>query len=75
VIIILFFIKAKKIMHLNNKNKSRSVYQTKALILTCIYFRVLNDVSRYLDYRGYKCNYDQFIIGGSLDYNQNWLKN
>lgn len=47
-------------------------HTAKALVLTCMDFRLLDDVVRYLDKKGYNNNYDQFILaGGSLGYNQN----
>ena len=44
----------------------------KALVLTCMDFRLLDDLVSYMNKNGYDNNYNQFILaGGSLGYNQN----
>ena len=43
----------------------------KALVITCMDFRLIDDAVNYLDAQGYNNNYDEFILAGaSLGYNQ-----
>lgn len=47
------------------------IHDAKALVLTCIDFRLLDDVVHHMNNIGYQNNYDQFILAGSsLGYNQ-----
>lgn len=46
-------------------------HDAKALVVTCMDFRLIDDAVRYLNKTGYNNNYDQFILAGStLGYNQ-----
>lgn len=48
-----------------------TAHNAKALILTCMDFRLLDDVVTFMNKIGYNNNYDQFILaGGSLGFNQ-----
>jgi|688.fasta_scaffold12617_12 carbonic anhydrase len=47
-------------------------HKAKAMVLTCMDFRLIDDVVKYLDKNGYNNNYDEYILAGaSLGYNQN----
>jgi len=47
------------------------VHKAKALVLTCIDFRLIDDAVRFMNKLGYNNNYDEFIIAGaSLGYNK-----
>lgn len=47
------------------------VHTAKALVVTCMDFRLIDDAVYYLNKIGYNNNYDQFILAGStLGYNQ-----
>ena len=48
-----------------------TVHKAKALVLTCIDFRLIDDAVRFMNRLGYNNNYDEFIIAGaSLGYNK-----
>jgi carbonic anhydrase len=48
-----------------------TAHTAKAIVITCMDFRLIDDVVRYLDSKGYNNNYDEFILAGaSLGYNQ-----
>lgn len=48
-----------------------TAHRAKALVLTCMDFRLIDDAVAYLNSQGYNNNYDQFILAGaSLGYNQ-----
>jgi hypothetical protein len=50
--------------------RSASIEGIKALIITCIDFRLIDDAVYYLNSKGYVDDYDQFILAGaSLGYN------
>jgi carbonic anhydrase len=47
-------------------------HTAKALVITCIDFRLIDDAVYFLNSQGYHNNYDEFILAGaSLGYNQN----
>ena len=47
------------------------LHKSKALVLNCMDFRLIDDVNRFLDKNGYENNYDDFILAGSsLGFNQ-----
>jgi carbonic anhydrase len=55
------------------------IHNAKALVVTCMDFRLIDDAVYYLNKIGYNNNYDQFILAGStLGYNQDkfseWVK-
>ena len=58
----------------NNKNKipnQLTAHKAKALVITCMNFRLIDDAVYYLNKIGYTNNYDEFILAGaSLGYNQ-----
>ncbi len=46
-------------------------HTAKALVITCMDFRLIDDAVNYLNTKGYNNNYDEFILAGaSLGYNQ-----
>lgn len=46
-------------------------HTAKALVITCMDFRLIDDAVYFLDSKGYNNNYDEFILAGaSLGYNQ-----
>jgi carbonic anhydrase len=46
-------------------------HTAKAMVITCMDFRLIDDAVKYLDAHGYNNNYDEFILAGaSLGYNQ-----
>ena len=46
-------------------------HTAKAIVITCMDFRLIDDVVNYLNDQGYNNNYDEFILSGaSLGYNQ-----
>ncbi len=48
-----------------------TAHNAKAIVITCMDFRLIDDAVRYLDNNGYNNNYDEFILAGaSLGYNQ-----
>ena len=47
------------------------VHEAKAIVLSCMDFRLLDDIVYFMNNSGYNNNYDQFILAGaSLGYNQ-----
>ena len=48
-----------------------TAHKAKALVITCMDFRLIDDAVYYLNKIGYTNNYDEFILAGaSLGYNQ-----
>lgn len=48
-----------------------TAHTAKALVITCIDFRLIDDAEYFLNSKGYNNNYDEFILAGaSLGYNQ-----
>lgn len=48
-----------------------TAHKAKAIVITCMDFRLIDDAVKYLDSIGYNNNYDEFILAGaSLGYNQ-----
>lgn len=48
-----------------------TAHNAKALVLTCMDFRLIDDSVDFMNIRGYHNNYDEFILAGaSLGYNQ-----
>jgi carbonic anhydrase len=46
-------------------------HTARALVLNCMDFRLIDDLTRYFDQAGYNNNYDDFILAGaSLGFNQ-----
>ena len=43
-----------------------NAHEAKAMLLSCMDFRLLDDITRFMDSRGYTNNYDQFILAGRL---------
>ena len=76
IFIILFFIVlivTSIFFYLNKKNTQNQLkaHTAKAFVITCMDFRLIDDVGTYLDNIGYHNNYDEFILAGaSLGYNQ-----
>ena len=55
----------------NTTQDQLSAHTAKAIVITCMDFRLIDDAVRYLDRHGYNNNYDEFILAGaSLGYNQ-----
>lgn len=49
-----------------------TAHKSKAIVLNCMDFRLMDDLERFLDSAGYNNNYDDFVLAGSsLGYNQN----
>ena len=47
------------------------VHEAKAIVLTCMDFRLIDDMVKMMNELGYNNNYDQFILAGaSLGYNE-----
>jgi len=48
-----------------------TAHTAKALVITCMDFRLIDDAVYFLNSKGYNNNYDELILaGGSLGYNQ-----
>lgn len=48
-----------------------TAHTAKAMVITCMDFRLIDDAVNYLNAQGYNNNYDEFILAGaSLGYNQ-----
>jgi len=48
-----------------------TAHTAKALVITCMDFRLIDDAVHFLNSKGYNNNYDELILaGGSLGYNQ-----
>ena len=68
VIIFYSFTNVFKRVHTNDRLK---LHKSKALVLNCMDFRLMDDLNRFLDKNGYENNYDDFILAGSsLGFNQ-----
>lgn len=51
-------------------NDNNTSYGIKALVITCIDYRLIDDAVYYMNEKGYIDNYDEFILAGSsLGYN------
>ena len=61
---------------LKDTQNQTEVHKAKAIILTCMDFRVIDDTTFLLNSLGYNNNYDQFILAGSsfglLNDSDNW---
>lgn len=69
-IIIIMFITRNDNSNYTTQNQL-NVHKAKALVLTCIDFRLIDDAVRFMNRLGYNNNYDEFIIAGaSLGYNK-----
>ena len=63
--------KNKRCHILSNTQNQLIAHDAKAIVITCMDFRLIDDAVRYLDKEGYNNNYDEFILAGSsLGYNQ-----
>ena len=61
----------KKCHNVSNTQNQLTAHDAKAIVITCMDFRLIDDAVRYLDKEGYNNNYDEFILAGSsLGYNQ-----
>lgn len=48
-----------------------TAHHAKVFLLTCMDFRLLDDIARFMNNQGYNNNYDQYILAGaSLGLNQ-----
>jgi carbonic anhydrase len=48
-----------------------TAHKARAMVITCMDFRLIDDAVNYLNSKGYNNNYDEFILAGaSLGYNQ-----
>ena len=60
--------------HLKFKGQTQDqlkVHEAQAIVLSCMDFRLLDDIVYFMNNSGYNNNYDQFILAGaSLGYNQ-----
>ena len=55
---------------LGSGNSSSSSHAIKALVITCIDYRLIDEAVTFLDGKGYNNEYDEFILAGaSLGYN------
>lgn len=73
IVIIVYFIFIKSNFINNNliTQNQMTAHHAKAIVITCMDFRLIDDAVRYLDSIGYNNNYDEFILAGaSLGYNQ-----
>lgn len=67
VIYLVFFKITKKF----ESQDQMTAHHAKAIVITCMDFRLIDDAVKYLDSIGYNNNYDEFILAGaSLGYNQ-----
>ena len=67
VFYLIFFNIVKKV----ETQDQMTAHKAKAIVITCMDFRLIDDAVRYLDNIGYNNNYDEFILAGaSLGYNQ-----
>lgn len=56
----------------NETQDQLTAHKSKAIVLNCMDFRLIDDLVHFLDNNGYNNNYDDFILAGaSLGYNQN----
>lgn len=42
-----------------------TAHQAKCFLVTCMDFRLIDDVTHFMDRMGYNNNYDQFILAGA----------
>jgi hypothetical protein len=42
-----------------------TAHQAKCFLITCMDFRLIDDVTHFMDKMGYNNNYDQFILAGA----------
>ncbi len=75
IAIIVYFIFIKSNFINSNSNfitqDQMTAHHAKAIVITCMDFRLIDDAVRYLDSIGYNNNYDEFILAGAtLGYNQ-----
>ena len=60
----------KLLEHMETQDQLKA-HKSKAIVLNCMDFRLIDDLERFLDNSGYNNNYDDFILAGaSLGYNQ-----
>jgi hypothetical protein len=75
VVIIILLLFVSYILYINQYSyqtqDQRNVHKAKAMVITCIDFRLIDDAVRFMNRLGYNNNYDEFIIAGaSLGYNK-----
>lgn len=77
IVIILLIIYVGTFTNILGLNESSEIpnqltaHKAKALVITCMDFRLIDDAVIYLNKIGYTNNYDEFILAGaSLGYNQ-----
>jgi carbonic anhydrase len=70
IIIVLSLILYLIIPFLSVRNKQATLKEAKAIVLSCMDFRLVDDIVSKLNKRGYLNNYDNFVLAGaSLGYN------
>lgn len=64
--------KSKTTVQIQNQLRDQTrVHEAKAIVLTCMDFRLIDDMIKMMNELGYNNNYDQFILAGaSLGYNK-----
>ncbi|MFP4079280.1 MAG: twin-arginine translocation signal domain-containing protein, partial [Ectothiorhodospira sp.] len=45
--------------------EARAAGETEALLLTCMDFRLMDEIERYMTYRGLRNKYDHMILAGA----------
>ena len=71
VLIYFVFFKFPKNLEGFETQDQMTAHHAKAMVITCMDFRLIDDAVKYLDSIGYNNNYDEFILAGaSLGYNQ-----
>lgn len=70
LIFVVFYICYPREEVLVKKQLQKNMHEAKALVLTCIDFRLIDDTVKQMNKLGYLNNYDEFILAGSsLGYN------
>ena len=52
------------ILYIPSAVSTALAHEAKAMVLTCMDFCLLDDVTRLIDAKGYTNNYDGFILAG-----------
>ena len=66
---------AKKITYITQTQNQLEAHLAKALVISCIDFRLIDDMVYYFNKTGYNNNYDSYIVAGaSLGYNNPYSK-
>ena len=70
VVIVIIWLSFIKYVSIVGKTNQSIMHHSKAIVLTCMDFRLIDDIVVKLNNLGYLNNYDEFILAGSsLGYN------